>query len=53
MPVSLPPTGKTFELPESVYTIRVVDDKVVYFSEKVVEGGGLAGILSQLGVKLP
>lgn len=53
MPVSLPPTGKAFKLSESVYTIRVAGDKVVYFSEEVVEGSGLAGILKQLGVELP
>ena len=53
MPVSLPPTGKTFKLPESVFTFRVAGDKVTYYSEETVKGGGLAGILEQLGVKLP
>jgi predicted ester cyclase len=53
MPVSLPPTGKSFKLPKSVYSFRVAGDKVTYYSEEAVKGGGLAGILEQLGVKLP
>lgn len=53
MPISLPPSGKTFTLPEGGFIIRVADGKVVYFSEEPGEGGGLAGILAQLGVKLP
>jgi predicted ester cyclase len=52
MPVSLPPTGKSFKLPKSVFTFRVAEEKVTYFSEEAVKGGGLAGILAQLGVKL-
>ena len=53
MLVSLPPTGKSFNLPKSISTFRVVGDKVTYISEEAVKGGGLAGILEQLGVKLP
>lgn len=53
MPVLLPPTGKSFKLPKSVFTFRVVGDKVTYYGEEAVKGGGLAGILDQLGVKLP
>lgn len=53
MPVSLPPTGKSFNLPKSIYTFRVAGDKVTYYNEEPVKGGGLAGILEQLGVKLP
>lgn len=53
MPVSLPPTGKSFKLPKSLFTFRVAGDKVSYYSEEAVKGGGLAGILEQLGVKLP
>jgi SnoaL-like polyketide cyclase len=52
MPISLPPTGKSIKLPKSVYTFRVTGDKVTYYSEEAVQGGGLAGILEQLGVKL-
>ena len=53
MPVSLPPTGKSFELPKSVFTFRVAGDKVTYYSEEAVKGGGLAGILKQLGREMP
>ena len=53
MPVSLPPTGKSFKLPKSIYTFRVAGDKVTFYGEELAEGGGLAGILTQLGVKLP
>ncbi len=53
LPVSLPATGKSFELPSSTLTIRVVNGKVAYFGEEAVPGGGLAGMLDQLGVKLP
>lgn len=53
MPISLPPTGKSFQLPKSVYSFRVAGDKVTEYVEEAVQGGGLAGILGQLGVKLP
>ena len=53
MPISLPPTGKFFKLPKSIYAFRVVGDKVTFYGEEAVQGGGLAGILEQLGVKLP
>jgi len=53
MPVSLPPTGKSFTLLKSTFTFRVAGDKVRYFGEEAMKGGGLAGILEQLGVKLP
>jgi SnoaL-like polyketide cyclase len=53
MPVSLPPTGKSFKLPKGVFTFRVAGDKVTYYGEEAAKGGGLAGILEQLGVILP
>jgi hypothetical protein len=53
MPILLPPTGKSFKLPKSVYTFRVAGDQVTFYSEETVEGGGLAGILEQFGAKLP
>lgn len=52
MPVSLPPTGKSFKMPECGITFRVAGDKVTYYSEEAVDGGGMPGILNQLGVKL-
>jgi hypothetical protein len=36
-------------MPKSGYTFRVSGDQVTYFGEEVVQGGGLTGILSQLG----
>jgi predicted ester cyclase len=53
MPISLPPTGKSFKLPKSMYSFRVAGDKVSDYIEEAVPGGGLAGIMEQLGVKLP
>jgi len=53
MPISLPPTGKSFTLPKYVFTFRVAGDKVTFYGEEAVQGGGLAGILEQLGVKFP
>lgn len=53
MPVSLPPTGKSFKLPKCVFTFRVAGDKVTSYDEEAIEGGGLVGILEQLGVRLP
>jgi len=53
IPISLPPTGKSFKLPKSIYTFRVAGDKVTFYGEEAVQGGGLAGILEQLGAKLP
>ena len=53
IPISLSPTGKSFNLPKSIYTFRVAGDKITFYGEEVVQGGGLAGILEQLGVKLP
>jgi hypothetical protein len=53
MPITLPPTGKSFQLPKSVYTFRLAGDKVTFYGEEATQGSGLAGILEQLGVKLP
>jgi hypothetical protein len=53
IPISLPPTGKSFKLPKSVFSFRVAGDKVTYYNEEAVKGGGLTGILEQLGVKIP
>ena len=52
LPVTLPPTGKAFTLPKSRFTFRVENNKITYFNEEVTTGGGLEGILAQLGVKL-
>lgn len=49
MSVSLPPTGKSFALPDFTITMRVAENRVAYFAEEDVPGGGMAGILAQLG----
>ena len=52
LPVSLPPTGIAFTLPKGRFAFRVANDKITYFDEEATKGGGLAGILAQLGIKL-
>ena len=52
LPVTLPPTGKVFTLPKGRFAFRVADNRITYFHEEAIQGGGLAGILAQLGVKL-
>lgn len=52
-PITLPPTGKTFSLPKSRFSFGMVDGMLTSFTEEPIKGGGLAGILEQLGVKLP
>jgi hypothetical protein len=52
MPVTLAPTGKRFALPEGKLVFRVEGDKISSLSEQAVVGGGLAGVLAQLGVKI-
>lgn len=53
IPISSPPTGKTFNLPKEKILLRMADDKITYFTEEIAEGGGLAGILAQLGIVSP
>ncbi len=53
MPLTLPPTGKAYKLPKARFTFRVAGDKLTVFTEEAGKGGGLAGILEQLGVKFP
>ena len=52
IPVSLPPTGKSFILPKCIFSFHAAGNKVTYYSEEAVKGGGMGGILEQLGVKL-
>lgn len=53
MPLTLLPTGKSIKLPKCIFTFSVAGGQVTYYSEEAIKGGGLAGILEQLGVKLP
>ena len=50
---SVPSTGKSMRLPEEVLDVTVVDGKVSAVHGEPIEGGGLMGILAQLGVELP
>lgn len=48
----LPPTNKRFILPEEHLSIKVRGDKICELVVDVVPGGGVIGMLSQLGVQL-
>jgi len=48
-----PATGKQVSLPKEPTTITVKDDKISRLEGAVVAGGGVAGILAQLGVAMP
>ena len=49
----LPPTGKHVSLPKEPTIITVKEDKISRLEASVVPGGGVAGILAQLGVSMP
>jgi len=49
---ALPPTNKCFMLPEEHLSIKVCRDKICELVADVVPGGGVLGMLMQLGVKL-
>ena len=53
MAMLLPPTGKAFDLPDNGFVFGMENDKIIFFTNRVSEGNGLKGILTQLGVKLP
>ena len=46
-------TGKSFELPPESTTVTIEGEKVTSVRVDKVEGGGVMGILSQLGVEAP
>lgn len=52
MPSNLPPTGKKVSA-EDVFVVTVEGDKVSHLHVDSPAGGGLPGILAQLGVKIP
>ena len=49
----LPPTGKHVSLPKEPTTVTVKDGKISRLEATVVPGGGVAGVLAQLGVPRP
>jgi predicted ester cyclase len=50
---SLPPTGKRVQLPFELLTVTIKNGKAIRIEGENVEGGGVPGLLSQLGVKMP
>jgi predicted ester cyclase len=50
---SLPSTGKHVQLPYENLTATVKNGKVTRIDGEHVEGGGVPGLLAQLGVKMP
>ena len=50
---SIPATGKSVKLPREEITLTVSNGKFTSLNTPATEGGGVMGILSQLGVKLP
>lgn len=49
----VPPTGRSFVLPEERLTFVVENDKIVHIRSNEPPGGGLQGILDQLGIPFP
>jgi predicted ester cyclase len=47
------PTGKRVSLPAEGFTATLLDDRLVNYEVAPVVGGGLPGILAQLGATLP
>ena len=50
---SLPPTGKHVQLPYEPLTVTVKNGKATRIEGEHIEGGGVPGLLDQLGVKMP
>lgn len=50
---SVPPTGKSVALPQQTVDMVVRNGKLVAFIVTPTQGGGLMGILTQLGIKVP
>lgn len=49
----VPATGKSIQLPREDLMVAVEGDKITSISGEPVPGGGVMGILSQLGVEMP
>ncbi|GCF09879.1 nuclear transport factor 2 family protein [Dictyobacter arantiisoli] len=49
----IPATGIAVTLPQTAVTFEVVDDKIVKMAFEPVTGGGLSGLLQQVGSELP
>jgi hypothetical protein len=56
VPLGLPPipeTNKTVLLPEEHWEYAVKDNTIAFIRVEQVSGGGIAGILEQLGIDIP
>ena len=51
--ISAQPTNKRFASPEELLTVTVENGKITRVESDNVPGGGLMGILSQIGVQIP
>lgn len=49
---SIPPTGKLVSVPDT-FVVTVKDDKVTHMNVDSPAGGGLPGVLAQMGVNMP
>lgn len=52
MPGSIPPTGKKVSVPDT-FVVTVQGDKVSHMNVDSPAGGGLPGVLAQIGVNMP
>ena len=50
---AVPATGKKIALPQEPITMQVRGDKIASFEVTPVPGGGVPGILAQIGVQMP
>jgi predicted ester cyclase len=50
---TIPPTGKQIRLPREPISFTVKNGKITRIDATVVPGGGVMGVLAQLGVQIP
>ena len=50
---AMPATGKHVQLPYEPLTVTVKNGKATRIEAQVVEGGGVPGLLGQLGIQMP
>lgn len=50
---NIPATGLAVSLPQTRVTYQIENDKVVRMSAETIVGGGLSGLLQQVGAELP
>jgi predicted ester cyclase len=53
MMTTIPPTGKSVQLPREEITVTTNGDTISSIVNEPVMGGGVPGLLSQLGVEIP